>query len=111
MQRARLSGKPQLRLSRRHSTNRRPRSASLFSGVVNMKCILAVLLLSSASAFADSRAWTDAQGSHHTHAELADFQNSVAYLQKDDGKIVAVPAAKLSSADRDYIRAKVHPVN
>lgn len=70
-----------------------------------MNRALAILLLFGAPALADSRTWTDASGKHQVSAELADFQGGVAYLKKDSGTIAAVPLAKLSNADQEFIRS------
>ena len=69
-----------------------------------MKQLLALLLILSVPALADSRTWTDAEGKHHSTAELADFQGGVAYLRKDDGSFRTVPLARLSNADQEFIR-------
>ena len=53
----------------------------------------------------------DNAGNHHVTAELADFQNDVAYLIKDDGHIVHVPLAKLSKADQAFIHESAKPIN
>jgi endonuclease YncB( thermonuclease family) len=70
-----------------------------------VKRLLAILLLLAVPALADSRTWTDASGKHKSTAELSDFQGGVAYLRKDDGKIAAVPLAKLSKADQEFIKS------
>ena len=65
------------------------------------------VLICTASAFAESRTWTDNSGKFHAEAELADFQNGQAYLKEADGRIATVPASRLSSADRDFIKSTV----
>lgn len=53
-----------------------------------------------------ARTWTDSSGKFSTNATLADYQNGIAYLQKDDGKILVIPAVKLSKADQDFLNIK-----
>jgi endonuclease YncB( thermonuclease family) len=69
--------------------------------------IVFAVLLCAASAKADSRIWADASGKFHREAELADFQNGHAYLKEADGRTVSVALSRLSSADRDFIKATV----
>lgn len=73
-----------------------------------MKRFLLVLGLLAFPSVADSRTWSDVSGEHHLSAELVDFQNGVAYLKRDNGKIVTVPVNRLGKADRAFIKATVH---
>jgi endonuclease YncB( thermonuclease family) len=75
-----------------------------------MRRTLAAILLITASGFADSRDWTDHNGKHHVTASLADFQNGIAYLKEDDGKVVHIPVSRLSKADQDFIKSTVPEV-
>ncbi|HEY4313204.1 MAG TPA: thermonuclease family protein [Pirellulales bacterium] len=59
---------------------------------------------------ADVRSWSDATGKFHSEAELADFQNGVAYLKEANGRIVAVTLNRLSLDDRDYIGSTISRV-
>lgn len=52
---------------------------------------------------AQAREWVDAEGKHTTEAELVRIAGKKVELRKPDGKVISVPIAKLSKADRDYL--------
>ncbi len=58
-----------------------------------------------------ARTWTDSTGKFSTDATLADCQGGIAYLQKVDGKIVAVSVTKLSKADQDFLKTTLPSVS
>lgn len=61
------------------------------------------------SSYADepSRTWRDAAGKFSIEAKLIDVQNdTVVRLQKTTGDTINVPLAKLSDADREYIKSR-----
>ena len=52
----------------------------------------------------ESRTWKSADGKYETKAQFVEFSGKVAKLKREDGKIISVPIAKLSDADREYLR-------
>ena len=52
------------------------------------------------------RMWKDATGKFSVKARFASYGNGVVTLEREDGKRINVPWAKLSSADREWIDAK-----
>jgi hypothetical protein len=58
-----------------------------------------------------ARMWTDSTGKFSVDATIADYHNGVAYLQKDNGKFLLIPAAKLSQADQDFLKSTTQQVN
>jgi hypothetical protein len=50
-----------------------------------------------------ARTWIDSTGQHAVVAELIDFQDEEVRLQKEDGKVITLPVARLSEADRRYL--------
>lgn len=53
-----------------------------------------------------SRTWRDAAGKFSIEAKLIDVQAETVRLQKASGDTISVPLAKLSDADRTYIKSK-----
>lgn len=53
-----------------------------------------------------SRTWRDAAGKFSIEAKLIDVQADTVRLQKTTGGTISVPFAKLSDADRAYIKSK-----
>ena len=68
--------------------------------------ILAVLTLAGATAMAASRNWTSADGRFKIQAELIDFRDGKAHLEKKDGTVLEVPLAKLGEKDRAYVKSQ-----
>lgn len=64
-------------------------------------------------AFADergeSRVWTDASGKFQLEARLVKVVMNVAYLEREDGRVVQVPIGLLSDADRVYLVPMARP--
>lgn len=54
-----------------------------------------------------AREWTDSTGRYTVEAELVEVTDDKVLLKKTDGRIVSVPLARLSAADRDYVNSLV----
>ncbi|MBW3596161.1 MAG: hypothetical protein KY475_02680, partial [Planctomycetes bacterium] len=67
------------------------------------QCAAAIILLFLASPEALARKWTDSSGNFSVEAELVDFTGEAVRLRKPDGTIIAVPFARLSKADREFL--------
>ncbi len=67
---------------------------------------MVLLLAGAAEAPATVRMWTDATGQYTTEAALVDFDSENVVLKKHSGKLVAVPIAKLSKADQDFLHSQ-----
>jgi hypothetical protein len=65
---------------------------------------LAILALLSSTALPASRTWTSANGRFNIEADLVDFQEGKARLQKTDGSMIEVPLLSLSLDDRQYVK-------
>ena len=52
---------------------------------------------------APGRTWTDATGQYTVEAELIEVVDGKVRLKKSDGRVLRVPVAKLSRADREYL--------
>ncbi len=52
------------------------------------------------------RTWKDATGKFSVKARFASYGNGVVTLEREDGKRIKVPLAKLSSADKEWIDAE-----
>ncbi|MBN2023390.1 MAG: thermonuclease family protein [Pirellulales bacterium] len=59
---------------------------------------------------ARSRPWTDTTGQHATTGSFLECRGGVVYLEQSEGKILGVPLAKLSQADRDSVESMTFPV-
>lgn len=57
-------------------------------------------------ASADARVWTDNTGKHTQEAELVEFDDRIAVLKKDNGRLVAIEIEDLSKEDRHYLASK-----
>ena len=55
---------------------------------------------------AEPRTWTDKTGKHKVEAKLLRVENGKVYLQREDGKEVALPIDKLSDEDQAFVREK-----
>lgn len=64
--------------------------------------MLVVLSLATASTVW-SRTWTDTTGRYTIEADLVEVKDGSAMLKKAGGEVVAVPIARLSRADRQYL--------
>jgi hypothetical protein len=53
-----------------------------------------------------SRTWTDTTGRYTIEADLVEVKDGNAMLKKPDGNVVAVPIARLSRADRQYLDSR-----
>lgn len=52
-----------------------------------------------------NRTWRDASGTHATKAELLNYADGKVKLKRTDGKVVTIPASKLSKADQKFLDA------
>jgi len=52
------------------------------------------------------RTWTDETGVFSVEAELVGVRGAYVQLKKTDGRVVRVPMARLSLADREYVRSQ-----
>ena len=62
-----------------------------------------VLLLAASPAWA--RKWTDNAGKFSVEAELVEIKDDSVVLKKSTGSLITVPIARLSAADRGYLRS------
>ncbi|MBC8875055.1 MAG: SUMF1/EgtB/PvdO family nonheme iron enzyme [Planctomycetes bacterium] len=69
----------------------------------SMTVILVLLFVVVAPSSA--RKWTDSTGKFSTEAELTEIQGNTVILENTDGRRIAVPIARLSEADRQYLRS------
>ena len=65
---------------------------------------LAVALLGIAEANAEMREWKDHTGKHGIKASLESSDDGIVTLRTSTGKLVTLPEAKLSAADRAYVK-------
>ena len=72
-------------------------SRRTISGVV----LLLVCLVSSVVV---ARTWTDTTGDFKVEAELLGVEDGLVRLKKEDGTVVSVPLARLSAADRTFLK-------
>jgi len=63
--------------------------------------VAAVLLLAAESGL--GRTWTSADGAYSVEAELVAQSDTAVKLKKQDGRIIVVPLANLSRADREHL--------
>jgi hypothetical protein len=70
----------------------------------------AVLLVSAVwlamAAAADGRTWTDSTGAYRVEADFIGFNDATVVLKRENHQLAAIPIAKLSAADRDYLKSK-----
>ncbi len=62
-----------------------------------------VIVLTASSLPAEVRTWSSANGKFSVQAELVEVVDGKARLRKEDGQVIAVPIAKLSSVDRKFL--------
>lgn len=84
--------------------------------ILSLRCMLAAtLLLSCATLFFPNasandtalRRWSDTSGKYKVDARFLAFENGDVRLVKSDGTILLVPLDRLSSSDRNYVRASL----
>jgi uncharacterized cupin superfamily protein len=56
------------------------------------------------AAAAEARKWTDAAGKFSVVATFVEFKSGQVHLKREDGKVIQVPVARLSSGDQKWIR-------
>jgi SLA1 homology domain 1, SHD1 len=56
-----------------------------------------------AAASLEIRIWSDSTGKHSVQSTLIEAHGDNVYLQRLDGKIIAVPVSRLSDANRKYV--------
>jgi len=66
--------------------------------------LMVSVLLAGTAAWAASRTWTSADGRFHIQAELVDFRDGKAHLEKSDGTVIEVPLAKFCDKDRAFVK-------
>ena len=74
-----------------------------------MKRLLAgflILVLVGSIAHAASRIWKSSNGRFSVEAELLDFKDGKAQLQKKDGTVIEVPLVSLCEEDRRYVKSQ-----
>lgn len=69
------------------------------------RCLVGLLMLFVCHSYLAAREWSDSSGHFKLEADLVASTESLAVLKRADGSLVAVPAEKLSQADRDYLRS------
>lgn len=67
---------------------------------------ISVLLALGANEAAVERAWTDATEEYTTQAALVDFDTETVVLKKPSGRLIALPIAKLSKADQEFLKSQ-----
>ncbi len=68
--------------------------------------ISVLLVLVASIAQAASRTWKSSNGRFSIKAELLDFKDGKAQLQKSDGTVIEVPLVSLCEEDRRYIKSQ-----
>ena len=71
--------------------------------------IFAIFVLLHSVSNAQTRQWSDATGAFQIEAELVTSRGGKVVLEKPNGKLVVVPIAKLSAADRKFLEQKSKP--
>ena len=67
-------------------------------------CLSLILFWSVTSVFGSTRTWTDDTGRFTVEAELEEVRGDSVVLRRVDGSQIVVPLARLSAADRDYLK-------
>lgn len=67
--------------------------------------VLLLLVVAATTDAAQPRRWTDASGAFSVEAELVAVNDDSVSLKTTDGKALTVPLARLSPADRDFLKA------
>ncbi len=67
---------------------------------------IAVVCCAAVARPAAARQWTDSTGKHAVEADLVLFDDETVVLKKDNHDLVAVPLAKLSNDDQQYLKKK-----
>ena len=65
-----------------------------------------VLLVLGAEKAPVERVWTDISGEHSAQAALVDFDKEMVVLKTPSGRLIALPIAKLSKADQEFLRSQ-----
>jgi len=71
--------------------------------------LLLALFLGSAAAPCWGRVWSDATGQFRIEAELVSVDGAVVVLRTPQGRTLRVPLAKLSDADRTFLKTQSQP--
>ncbi|NBV46686.1 MAG: hypothetical protein EBR86_13880, partial [Planctomycetia bacterium] len=69
-----------------------------------MAVLIGVCLLAGAAAAGEMRTWRDATGSFSREAEMLRVDGDSVVLRLKEGREIRVPLAKLSAADREYVK-------
>jgi len=70
-----------------------------------MRAISLVIVLALATSV-QARKWTDASGTYSVEAEFVGVSGELVILQRENGKQLKVPLAKLSIADQAFVRSR-----
>jgi hypothetical protein len=70
---------------------------------------LTLIFIGSAAATAAKRTWTDNTGRFSVEAEVIEMRGDTIVLKKANGATAAVPLARLSQADREYLQTLATP--
>ena len=65
-------------------------------------CLL--LFASTSSVYGNPREWVDSTGKHRVLAELVAIRGDKVILEKQDGSIITIPIARLSSGDQTFLK-------
>ena len=68
--------------------------------------LLAVIGSASVAAAAADRSWTDSTSKYCVEASLIAFDEERAVLKKENHELIAIPLARLSKEDREYLKSK-----
>ena len=80
------------------------RTSRLFPAVASLAAA-AALLASLSPACAETRRWTNADGTRHLEAEFVELaEDGKVVLKKEDGVVLRIPMDALSIADRNFVR-------
>jgi hypothetical protein len=71
--------------------------------------LASAMLLAASVARAEVREWSDATGKYKIQAEFVELAGDVVKLKNAAGKVLSIPLAKLSKADRDFIASLAAP--
>jgi hypothetical protein len=72
---------------------------------IYVRSSIAILLACVALPAADAREWKDSSGQYAVQAELVRVVDDRVELRRTDGTLIAVPVAKLSAADQQYLKS------
>jgi hypothetical protein len=80
---------------------------ALFIGFFAAPLYLALETIVPADNPSDARVWTDHTGQFQVQSRLLKVEDHSVHLQRDDGRVIQVPLARLSEADRAYVAQRL----